>query len=74
MLQAKPLKAMRHRPVFRRELKRVRTEPTLEQQIQAIKDLGNLLTEEEREVFSKVMNDIEEGKHFKNERIYQVLS
>ena len=42
MLQAKSLKAMRHRPVFRRELKRVRTEPTLEQQIQAIKDLGNL--------------------------------
>ena len=67
MSQTKIIKTSGRVPVFKCKIRRERPEPTLDQQIQAIKDLGNLLTEGEREVFSKVMDEIEEGKYFKNE-------
>lgn len=59
MLQAKTLKAMKRRPVYRRELKRVRPAPTLEQQLKAIDDLSNMLTDEEKEIFGKIMDEME---------------
>lgn len=70
MLNVQPLKLSsnsKQHSVLNRKFKKKNSTYTLEQQLQAIDALSNLLTTEEKEVFSKVMDEIEEGKYFSND-------
>ena len=53
--------------VLNQKFKKKFPKHTLAQQLQAVDALSNLLTKEEKEVFSKVMDEIEEGKYFSND-------
>ena len=59
MLQAKTLKTTKRFSAFKRKTRRERQEPTLEQQLKAIDDLSNMLTDEEKEIFGKIMDEME---------------
>ena len=70
MLNVQPLKLSsnsKQHSVLNRKFKKKNPTYTLEQQLQAIDDLSALLTTEEKKVFSKVMDEIEEGKYFSND-------
>lgn len=60
MLETKS-KATTIRPpmIFNRKVRKTRQKPTLEQQLKAIDDLSKLLTDEEKEIFGKIMDKLE---------------